>query len=370
MNINRHNYEEFFILYMDNELNDGQRHMVEAFVQEKPDLKEELDILLQSKLIPDNSIVFESKGELIKTTENIDINLSNYEEWLLLYTDNELSVSQKNAVEEFAAQHPIIKTELGVFNKTKLLAEEEIVFPNKELLYRKTEKVRIVSMRWWRIAVAALLILAIGITRIIVLSNQSSTISNNTVAGNKPNQTTVNNLPANNKREIESPVTQSVIAAIDKQEKTNIKQNPVNNSVIQKNNFVAVEKNSPYNSPAQLIKNKSETVGNIPSNNLAQPTNNPNVITEPLLDPALTAITSPDKKIINPQTNTNPVTDKGSESSIQKAEPEFASLEEGSNKKTRGFFRKAIRLFSKTTKINPTDDDDRLMIGGLAVKLR
>jgi hypothetical protein len=45
MNINRHNYEEYFILYMDNELDSDDRRMVEAFVLQHPDLKEELDIL-------------------------------------------------------------------------------------------------------------------------------------------------------------------------------------------------------------------------------------------------------------------------------------------------------------------------------------
>ena len=44
MNINYHNYEECFILYMDNELSGDERRMVEAFVQQHPELKEELDL--------------------------------------------------------------------------------------------------------------------------------------------------------------------------------------------------------------------------------------------------------------------------------------------------------------------------------------
>ena len=64
MNITRHNYEEYFILYMDNELGSDDRRQVELFVQENPDLKEELDWLLQSRLTPDDSVVFDEKEQL------------------------------------------------------------------------------------------------------------------------------------------------------------------------------------------------------------------------------------------------------------------------------------------------------------------
>ncbi|MFZ1533860.1 MAG: hypothetical protein WAT14_06795, partial [Chitinophagaceae bacterium] len=61
MNINYHNYEECFILYMDNELSGDERRMVEAFVQQHPELKEELDLLLQYKLTPDTSVIYSGK---------------------------------------------------------------------------------------------------------------------------------------------------------------------------------------------------------------------------------------------------------------------------------------------------------------------
>ncbi|MEK7226941.1 MAG: hypothetical protein AAB221_14820, partial [Bacteroidota bacterium] len=78
MSITRHNYEEYFILYMDNELSSDDRRMVEVFVQQHPDLKEELDILLQYKLEPDTSVVFNGKEELMKLNGETPISLSNY----------------------------------------------------------------------------------------------------------------------------------------------------------------------------------------------------------------------------------------------------------------------------------------------------
>ena len=48
--INLSNYEEWFVLYMDNELTPSQIEMVETFVQQHPRLQEEMDLLLGTKL--------------------------------------------------------------------------------------------------------------------------------------------------------------------------------------------------------------------------------------------------------------------------------------------------------------------------------
>ena len=118
MNITRHNYEEFFVLYMDNELGSADRHQVELFIQENADLRQELDWMLHSRLVPDTSVVFDNKDQLMKASGIGSLNLNNYEEWLMLYTDNELSAEQKITVEQFASAHPVVKTELDILQKT------------------------------------------------------------------------------------------------------------------------------------------------------------------------------------------------------------------------------------------------------------
>ena len=49
MDINRDNYEEYFLLYADDELSKAERRMVEIFVKENPDLKEEFCMCTQHK---------------------------------------------------------------------------------------------------------------------------------------------------------------------------------------------------------------------------------------------------------------------------------------------------------------------------------
>ena len=118
MNIDRHNYEEYFLLYIDNELSVDQKKQVELFVQENPDLEEELVMLKQSRLIPDDSIVFDRKHLLMKeedashSSNHSFINLNNYEQWLIMYVDDELSAEEKLAVERFALTHEHVQQEL------------------------------------------------------------------------------------------------------------------------------------------------------------------------------------------------------------------------------------------------------------------
>ena len=56
MNINRNNYEEYFLLYADNELSAAEKNMVEMFVKQNTDLEEEFIMFQQSVVKPDNTI--------------------------------------------------------------------------------------------------------------------------------------------------------------------------------------------------------------------------------------------------------------------------------------------------------------------------
>ncbi len=71
MHINRHTYEEFFLLYNDGELSMEERKAVEDFVRENPDLEPELVMLGEAVFAPDESIVFENKDDLYRHEKKV-----------------------------------------------------------------------------------------------------------------------------------------------------------------------------------------------------------------------------------------------------------------------------------------------------------
>ena len=162
MNINRQNYEEFFLLYVDNELTTAGKKAVEEFVQQNPDLEEELVMLQQSVLHPNPAIVFDKKESLLKNVPSGLVNESNYEEYFVLYSDNELTQNEKELVEQFVHKHPQYQQEFELLQQVKLIPDNNIVFPDKNDLYRTEEEDKVVPFPWRKLAVAAVILLFMG----------------------------------------------------------------------------------------------------------------------------------------------------------------------------------------------------------------
>jgi hypothetical protein len=68
MDINRHNYEDNFLLYLDNELGRADRELVEKFLEDNADLRKEF-ALLQHTVFASEDLVFEPKACLIRKEE-------------------------------------------------------------------------------------------------------------------------------------------------------------------------------------------------------------------------------------------------------------------------------------------------------------
>lgn len=351
MKIDRHNYEDYFLLYVDNELTADQKRQVESFVKENSDLEEEFVMFQQSKLVPDTSIVFNEKDLLMKKETDLSINMNNYEEWVVLYIDDELNAEEKIAVQKFAANHPHIQQELTLFQQTKLQAET-IVFANKRDLYR-SEKVAVISIQWWKVAVAAILILAAGITfySVSIKKDKVEPTTDRTV------KTTIKKNPSAN------PIESSDIEKkVQKIPDPVTGKNPVVIGVpVHKKSIIEKENKDEENKPQVAV-------------NTSHPVNDQTVLTQKhvtsdAIDPKIEHSKVNDLVVTGNETHkenfNDPIVTKNID---QTPQPIYASNTE--NKRLRGFFRKATRFIQRTTNINPADDDNKVLIGGMAINLK
>ncbi len=155
MNINRNNYEEYFLLYADKELSAEEKNMVEMFVKQNADLEEEFIMLQQSVVKPDNTIRLTDKNFLFKNEKFID--QTNYKEKFLLYVDNELSLSEIEETEKFVVTNPSLLNEFALLQQVRYEADTSIVFPDKISLYKKEDNTKVIPFRWKALAAAVLL---------------------------------------------------------------------------------------------------------------------------------------------------------------------------------------------------------------------
>ena len=379
MILDRHNYEEFFILYMDNELGSDDRRMVEAFIEKNADLKEELDILMQYKLVPDAAVVFEGKEELMKLNGDVPVSISNFDEWMVLYMDNELTGEQKKKVDQFIIANPSAQKEADIMLQTKL-QPETIIFSNKEVLYRKEEKDKPVI--WWRVA-AAVLILLIGATTFILVNKKTiatkEDIAKVPAAGqklNEENPVIVTTDKKNTPQVREEEVKQIPSSVMDNTVKKEIAFTPKTNTTISKK-----ENNRQLKLDAKMlvpVQQKEDVLAttNKSSNNLPQPS----IKNSTAIDINSTnAVAKNDMFKENKNDNISSTNQKVTKLTPAASDYTYASndntsdatLEQpGKKGKLRGFFRKVTRTFEKRTNINPTNDDEKLLLGGLAIRLK
>jgi hypothetical protein len=99
------------------------------------------------------------------------INRQTYEEFFLLYTDGELTLEERKAVEDFVKENPDLGQELLLLQDSVFAPDQSIVFENKEALYRHENKV--VAFPWFRIAAAAMVVLSLGVAGWMLLRNSS-----------------------------------------------------------------------------------------------------------------------------------------------------------------------------------------------------
>ena len=347
------NYEEFFVLYMDNELTAEQVKMVDDFLVTHPDLQAEFEILMSTKLPSEPFSI--NKADLFADS----MKMNTVGEELLLYIDNELPSDQARVVElemdankEYRFQHELLL-------KTKLDAAEAIPYPNKKELYRREER-RIGFQPWMRIAAAAIIIAAMGV---IYFNNNPASTGNDVTPDNGVAIQPPTGKGKGADNSTAAPATDQTTGRPDTApaEQNNVAVNEERKGTVQKKNNEA---------PADdVMDNEVVLIADVPLERVEVPeeikvkTATPvDGLTSRTIDIGANAHYDVNNSVVTspsiPTYNNTETPDKGDLASNEK---------KGS---VKGFLRKATRMIEKRTGIDATNDDGRLLIGAVALKLK
>lgn len=357
IDISRSNYEEYFLLYTDNELTLEEKEAVDAFVLLHPDLQEELQMLMETRLEPAD-ISFGDTSSLL--AENFKA--AELEESLLLYIDGELEGQDKTMVEKELKNNTVLQEEYTLLLQTKLSPADKIAYPNKEELYRHTEEERKRPFIWWRVAAAVVVLL--GASTVLLMNKKGEEIvipvAKNTPVKddrkvNQPENYTVKTTDVpGDKKVVEQSLQEGTPAIAIKPKKENnnqlVSHQPVKRNKVlapqeepkRSNNLPVPEKNSP--TEEMVISHPRVSESNLPIEK-TQLQNS----TQPVINPTVVAY--------------NPTTATASEpqSTVYKENTKQGSV--------RGFLRKATRFIEKRTGLKTTNENDQLAFGPVAIKL-
>ncbi|MCU7552056.1 hypothetical protein OCK74_23245 [Chitinophagaceae bacterium LB-8] len=355
--ITRSNYEEYLLLYVDDELTAEEKTAIDQFLLLNPDLQQELEILMQTKL-PLEWLPVNEKETLLSGS----MQAKESEEALLLYVDNELNGKEKKQIEETLEKDTAYRLQYELLLKTKSDASKKVVCPFKEELYRREE--RKIPVLWWRIAAVVLLVVGMGTLIMTYQKQQPGEMANS--PSRPQSMPSVNNTGAGQQMTTQ-PVDEIVM------EKNNRQATPSETDGIpvktgkEKISVVAMTKriekeakniNAPVK-PANVEKEDIIAVNTYHQRSIDAPV----LMPEKAEDPVSKPLTK------DPVTSKPLYTYNNTDATVN-AVPAVADETEKSKSSLKGLLRKATRYVERRANINVTNDDEELVIGTVAISLK
>ncbi len=354
MNINRHNYEEFFLLYVDNELTAAQRKIVDAFMASNPDLQEEFRLIQQTTFSTDAKLDNDFISSLLKP---VDEETTISEEQLLLFVDDELKADERLLVEKAVTESPSLQKELQRLQRTLFQPDHSIVFPNKSLLYKEAEPARVfymstVARRW---AAAAAVILLLGSAIWLMLDKSTDPVG--PLAGKNSPAITPEKQPgvAVTKPAEEQPKQIAVQQPAEEKQNTLTTKEKNNNRPSVNNQEITIAKTDKEKIKEQTIIPSQENNGIVKVE--------PPVIVNPEKNPAQES-NKTETPTVQPKTSTANTTTYASYNNDTNNEDEQLLFSEDRQRKSglTGFVKKAKRMFERKTGIQSNGSEVRFAV--------
>lgn len=140
--IDRHNYEEFYLDFLEGNLSPSMAKQMELFLSENPDLA--IDEDLPSFSISDsNNLSASFKNQLKVTDLTGEINPNTIDDFLIADLEGQLSQAEKNALSTSLDKNPEWQNAQKLYAHTKLQPNLDQVYPDKKSL----KQGRVIALR-------------------------------------------------------------------------------------------------------------------------------------------------------------------------------------------------------------------------------
>lgn len=157
MNINRSNYEIYFLDYLDGNLPDDQIDDFLDFLHANPDLHQELKKVSALNRMEPPATIFPTKSKLMK---NELTGSSNFDYKAVALLENDLSGGDEKSFVREISNDEEKENDFDLFLKTKLQPDKTILFKDKQALYRKSNS-KLILLWGSRVAAALVLLFAV-----------------------------------------------------------------------------------------------------------------------------------------------------------------------------------------------------------------
>lgn len=160
-NIDRHNYEAFLLDYLEQNLSPNMVAELMVFLEQHPDLKQELDELQAFEVLEPTSLPFDNKSMLKKDA------LDNL---MIAEIEGINTPLESKTLKQILKADKIAKNDFQLFKQTKLKSKK-VIFKDKPSLKKEAA---IIPLKWFKHAAAAVIVMTILIQGI----DDGSTVDN------------------------------------------------------------------------------------------------------------------------------------------------------------------------------------------------
>ena len=177
-------YNEDLLNYVEGNLSENNKLSFELQIASNNQLQKELEAYKKTNLnITKENVAFNSKS-LIKSEDDLILN-----NVALNYIENNLDTAEKVNFEKELKANLNLQKEVSLLQKTKLIADTSVIYPNKSALEKETKIIVLFNFR--RItAIAASLLFLISLSFVLYRNYNTSTKIGTSLANNLKNKST------------------------------------------------------------------------------------------------------------------------------------------------------------------------------------